>query len=130
MFRLTTVQNENEVLNAVQCTNTSSKCETSVNCKNENCVNKWHQRLGHRNIDAIKQMHREDLAYGLKLNNCKHSTQCTVCIESKLTEMPYPTKAKFRAKNALDLVHSDLCGPMQVDSIGGMKYFLTFIDDF
>jgi len=29
----------------------------------------------------------------------------------------------------LDLVHSDLCGPMSVSSVGGAKYFLTFIDD-
>ena len=30
----------------------------------------------------------------------------------------------------LGLVHSDMCGPMQVDSIGGSRYFVTFIDDY
>lgn len=29
----------------------------------------------------------------------------------------------------LQLVHSDLCGPMQVESLGGNMYFLLFIDD-
>jgi len=29
----------------------------------------------------------------------------------------------------LDLVHTDLCGPMKVTSIGGAKYILQFIDD-
>jgi len=28
------------------------------------------------------------------------------------------------------LVHSDVCGPMSTESIGGKKYFVTFIDDY
>ena len=27
-------------------------------------------------------------------------------------------------------VHSDVCGPLQTQSIGGAKYFFTFIDDY
>ena len=27
-------------------------------------------------------------------------------------------------------MHSDVCGPMPTDSIGGNKYFVTFIDDY
>ena len=29
----------------------------------------------------------------------------------------------------LDLVYSDVCGPMEVDSLGGNKFFVTFIND-
>jgi hypothetical protein len=29
----------------------------------------------------------------------------------------------------LDLVHIDMCGPFNIKSIGGAKYFITFIDD-
>ena len=28
------------------------------------------------------------------------------------------------------MIHSDVCGPMKTESIGGAKYFLTFIDDY
>ena len=28
------------------------------------------------------------------------------------------------------MVHTNLCGPMQTESIGGSFYFLMFIDDF
>jgi transposase InsO family protein len=28
------------------------------------------------------------------------------------------------------LVHSDICGPMSVESISGSSYFVTFIDDY
>ena len=30
----------------------------------------------------------------------------------------------------LELVHSDVCGPMPTVSMGGASYFVTFIDDF
>ena len=30
----------------------------------------------------------------------------------------------------LELVHSDVCGPISVESIGGSRYFITFIDDY
>ena len=35
-----------------------------------------------------------------------------------------------RTKEHLEVVYSDVCGPMQVDSYGGNRYFVTFIDDF
>jgi hypothetical protein len=28
------------------------------------------------------------------------------------------------------LIHSDVCGPMQVNSLGGKRYFVIFKDDF
>ena len=33
-------------------------------------------------------------------------------------------------KFPLELVHTDVCGSMNISSIGGNNYFLTFIDDF
>ena len=40
-------------------------------------------------------------------------------------------KAKgYRAKEVLDLVHTDLCGPMSTSARGGYEYFITFIDDY
>lgn len=34
------------------------------------------------------------------------------------------------AKDVLELVHSDLCGPINPTSNGGKRYLITFIDDF
>jgi IS30 family transposase len=36
----------------------------------------------------------------------------------------------IRASKLLELVHSDVCGPMKTTSRGGARYFVTFIDDF
>ena len=30
----------------------------------------------------------------------------------------------------LDLIHTDVCGPMQTTTPGGNKYFMTVIDDY
>lgn len=37
---------------------------------------------------------------------------------------------EIRSKRRLEIVHSDVCGPMSTESIGGNKYFVTFIDDY
>ena len=42
-----------------------------------------------------------------------------------------PFKAKgYRPKEVLDLVHTDLCGPISTSARGGYEYFVTFIDDY
>jgi hypothetical protein len=34
------------------------------------------------------------------------------------------------SKGVLDLIHSDVCGPMSVESVSDFKYFVMFIDDY
>ena len=34
-----------------------------------------------------------------------------------------------KERQPLELVHSDVCGPMPTRSLGGSQYFVTFIDD-
>ncbi|UYV63931.1 hypothetical protein LAZ67_2006049 [Cordylochernes scorpioides] len=99
-------------------------------CKNKNCLMLWHDRLGHRNIESIKKIRNENLARGLSLNNCSHSTDCVQCIQGKLTETPFPKKTEYRATETLQLVHSDICGPLPTNSLSGKRYFITFTDDY
>lgn len=41
-----------------------------------------------------------------------------------------PKNSDFRATRILELVHSDVCGPIETVSKGGARYFVTFIDHF
>lgn len=54
---------------------------------------------------------------------------CIICNEGKQTKMSFPQKGT-RASNVLEIVHADVCGPMEERSIGGTKYFLVLEDDF
>lgn len=36
----------------------------------------------------------------------------------------------MRAADLLGVVHSDVCGPFEVPSLGGNKYFVSFVDEY
>ena len=50
------------------------------------------------------------------------------CLAGKATRLPFG-KAK-KATSKLQLIHSDICGPINVRARHGVNYFITFIDDF
>jgi hypothetical protein len=54
---------------------------------------------------------------------------CENCIVGKQTRMPFVATGKSRASDLLELIHSDLCGPMEIPSWGNSRYILSFIDD-
>ncbi|TYK23425.1 retrovirus-related pol polyprotein from transposon tnt 1-94 [Cucumis melo var. makuwa] len=54
---------------------------------------------------------------------------CDFYLEGKMTKRSFTGKG-LRAKTPLELVHSDLCGPMNVKVRGGYEYFISFIDDY
>jgi len=45
-------------------------------------------------------------------------------------EVPFKSVAEIHSISRLQCVHSDICGSMPTDSIGGSKYFVTFIEDY
>ena len=46
-----------------------------------------------------------------------------------VVEPPFKEKG-YRAKEVLNLVHTDLYGPISTSARGGYEYFITFIDDY
>ena len=54
---------------------------------------------------------------------------CVGCLVGKHPEKKYDVGNAHRAAYILDLIHSDVAGPIPIKSINGYRYFLTFIDD-
>ena len=54
---------------------------------------------------------------------------CKSCVEGKIHRQPFPREGGKGSTKLLGLVHSDVCGELNVKSLGGAKYFLTFVDD-
>lgn len=58
------------------------------------------------------------------------SNPCEGCILGKHKRDSFPVGKSRRAKQPLELVHTDICGPIEVESLGHKRYFLLFVDDF
>jgi Integrase core domain len=55
---------------------------------------------------------------------------CEGCVLGKQSKLSFPKDQSLCATRVLKLVHTDLCGTMEMNSMGGSKYFMLFIDDF
>ena len=85
----------------------------------------WHYRLGHINKNRMNRLAQKGI---LDKNDYKSLTTCESCVLGKMTKSPFTEKGK-RASDMLDLIHTDVCGPMSTCARGGYSYFITFTDD-
>jgi len=86
----------------------------------------WHEILGHCNVDDVLKL--PNVVEGMKIiGNTK--INCGVCTEGKFPNSR-SRKADTKASAPLQLVHSDLAGPIEPTSHEGYKYALSFTDDF
>jgi len=90
----------------------------------------WHQRLGHVHESRLKKCVQNEFVRGIDIEKITELSFCEGCLAGKMYRKPFPTVGEIRSTHKLQLVHSDVCGPMQTQSIGGAKYFVTFIDDY
>lgn len=87
----------------------------------------WHRKLGHLNYRKMLEMKAAgDISFQ---NNEVAVMNCIVCAEGKPTRKEFSSSSS-QTTEVLELVHSDLMGPMETMSNGGSRYVLLFIDDF
>ncbi|KAL0426868.1 UNVERIFIED_CONTAM: Retrovirus-related Pol polyprotein from transposon TNT 1-94 [Sesamum latifolium] len=88
----------------------------------------WHLQYGHLHNQALNLLKEKNMVKGLPSIK-KSATICEGCIYGKMHKLPFP-KTSWRASAPLELVHSDICGPMQTPTPGNKRYFILFIDDY
>ena len=54
---------------------------------------------------------------------------CEHCVYGKQKRVRFLRVRKEKKNERLELVHTDVCRPAQVSSLGGSCYYVTFIDD-
>jgi len=89
----------------------------------------WHQRYGHLNIQYLSQLSREGLVSGLPDIQTQHLGVCGAYQTGKQHRSSFKDGESWRA-SVLQLIHADICGPMNTSSVTGCKYFLLIVDDF
>lgn len=99
------------------------------------CIHKWHRILGHRDIEVVRNLSSNNLVDGVSFGKCETNcigkdVNCAVCLEGKMARAKFPHETKNRAQAVLDLVHSDVCGPMQTSTPSNKRYLMTIIDDY
>ena len=95
----------------------------------------WHDRLGHLGLQQINTMRRVSMADGADSipstpGAAAASLPCDSCHAGKSHRVAVPQQATHRATRRLQLVHSDVCGPINVPNYLSVRYILTFIDDY
>ena len=70
-----------------------------------------------------------DLVIGLVVSSKSQPDPiCEACLAGKMTSGPFPSSDSI-SEHPLELVHSDLHGPLPVATAEGYRYWMTFIDD-
>lgn len=103
--------------------------ETRRQTKATILLQKWHDRLGHVSFDTVRRMATQNVVTGLKLPTSAVSPVCRGCACGKSHRIPFPKRQgnRLRAKCPGEFFHSDVSGPMHVDSISGYRFFVTYI---
>jgi hypothetical protein len=87
----------------------------------------WHRRFAHLHYKALSIVSK--MVTGLPEIQVDHEGICKGCAQGKNVKIPFPSSDN-KAKGILDIVHSDMCGPMIATSLSGYVYYVSFIDDF
>ena len=85
----------------------------------------WHQRMGHIGYKALKEL--PNAVKGVEKTKEIKNIDCDVCIQAKMTAK-ISRKPSENSTTYLDLVYSDIGGPFTPKTIGGNKYYVTFLD--
>ncbi|GEM05987.1 hypothetical protein Rt10032_c01g0004 [Rhodotorula toruloides] len=92
----------------------------------------WHRRFAHLSLRSIDALARSKHVTGLKVDGSGRSKTsgshiCNVCHVARSSRLPFPRSDSI-ASTPLELVHSDVLS-INVPSLGGRRYVVTFVDD-
>ncbi|KAL0445869.1 UNVERIFIED_CONTAM: hypothetical protein Slati_1714800 [Sesamum latifolium] len=85
----------------------------------------WHARLSHISNDRMKKLVDSK---SLEVDDVDNLPTCEPCLKGKMTKKLFIGQSTL-ASGLLDLIHTDICGPLNTPAKGGYSYFINFTDD-
>ena len=95
----------------------------------------WHRRFGHLGYDNLERLVAEDMVKGVNVE-AKHfrkageSGPCEPCVLGKHAKKPFKSSESPDPTEPLELLHMDLCGPLETPSREGHIWIATLLDDY
>ena len=90
-------------------------------CKvdNDSATYLWQCRLGHIGVKCVKKLHADGLLESLDYESFYASEPCLM---GKMTKTPFYGSME-RATDLLEIIHTDVCGPMSFEARAGIVIF-------
>lgn len=101
--------------------------QQALNHEVHNSNELWHRRLGHLGFSALATIGK--ITTGPPNLKFDHISIFKGCALRKNKKGNFPLR-KHKFKIVLELTHTNLCGSMSTPSLGGLLYYVTFIDDY
>ncbi|GKC16338.1 putative RNA-directed DNA polymerase, partial [Tanacetum coccineum] len=86
----------------------------------------WHQRLGHMSEKGMKILGSKGRILDLQKAIVGF---CKPCVLGKQKKVSFVKSGNTKKLQSLELIHTDVYVPTSVASIGGSRYYVTFIED-
>ena len=87
----------------------------------------WHKRLGHLNYRSLNDIISKEAVRGIPALKYHGGKICGDCQIGKQTKMSHSMSQHLSMTRVLELLHMDLMGPLQVESLGGKKNIFTCV---
>ena len=116
---------------------TSDSCygigpSTSLSCKHAklDVPELWHQCFGHLNFNDLYKVSKDDLICGLPKLGKHERMVCGPCQLGEQIKSQHRATKSIHTSFNFELLHMDLMTPTRIESIGGKKYIMVFVDDY
>ncbi|KAL1263578.1 hypothetical protein QQF64_006317 [Cirrhinus molitorella] len=103
--------------------------ESVDHCKVCHDLQTWHEILGHCNYEDVQKLQCVVRGMEIKGGMVRQNQLCEVCTKGKFTQTR-SREPDRKAEKPLELIHTDLAGPMPTQSKEGYRYAQSFTDDY
>ena len=100
-------------------------CKNGLNVSTDSSLSLWHKSLGHMREKGLQILAKKN---SIPFDKGTLLDPCDYCLLGKQHRVSFSNKSTKKSE-ILELVYYDVCGPIEVKSIGGYKYFVTIIND-
>lgn len=89
-----------------------------------------HERMGHASVQVLRQLVDKAMVKDADFTaSAQYLIVCRGCKQGKMVQNPFRSNAEKRTFGVFELLHFDICGPMEAESINSSKYLLLTVDE-